>query len=179
MNYSTFLKDNKSTVEKIVKKLSKTFEYVSVLGVDTKGKSYNVSRTGSGINDSMLGERGFVVRVFNGSGYSEYSFNELEVNDVVKHMTEIGQREFSVEKNIYPLIEEEELVDSMENEVEVPLQDVSAAEKIEKLTSIIYQDIYRPSRRRYFPTLSNQLAACYFCQRPFHLDDDALVKIKV
>ncbi len=137
MSYSTFLKDNKSTVEKIVTKLSKTFEYVSILGVDTKAKAYNVSRTGSGINDSMLGERGFVVRVFNGSGYSEYSFNELNVNDVVKRMTEIGQKEFTVERNIYPLIDEEELVDSIENKVKVPLEEVSAAEKIGKLTEIM------------------------------------------
>ena len=68
---SKYLKDQKSTVKKLVEILSKDFKYVSVLGTDVKGRMYSVSKTGAGINDSSWNERGFVVRVHNGYNYSE------------------------------------------------------------------------------------------------------------
>ncbi len=141
VKYSQFLSDNKHLVKEIVLELEKSFEYVSVLGVDTSGKTFNVSKRGSGINDSMWSERGFVVRVFNGEGYSEYSFNELDVSKVVKKVKSIALTDFDLEKNAYPLVNEDEFTESMQNEVEINLDDISAEEKLNKLSMIMSEGL--------------------------------------
>jgi len=79
---SKHLSNQKDTLKELVSILSKDFQYVSILGVDTKGKSYNVSRTGVNINDPMWAERGFVLRVHNGHNYSEFSFNQISKDNL-------------------------------------------------------------------------------------------------
>jgi len=59
---STFLLRNKLLLKELVTDLSKQFKYVSLLGADTVGTTYNVSVSGSGVNDSNWKERVFVVR---------------------------------------------------------------------------------------------------------------------
>ncbi len=137
VEYSKFLNDNKEVVKRIVSELSNNFNYVSVLGVDTLGKTYSVSKRGSSINDSMWSERGFVVRVFNGIGYSEFSFNELNVDFVIDKMSEIANKDYGTKKTNYPIINEEEIIESMENSVDVPIHDITAEEKLAKLSSIM------------------------------------------
>ncbi len=64
---------------KLLDMLLKKYPYASILAVDSKAKGYSVSRSGvSASEQEMLSTRGFVVKVYDGSSYGEYSFNELE-----------------------------------------------------------------------------------------------------
>ncbi|XMB86880.1 TldD/PmbA family protein [Mycoplasmatota bacterium WC44] len=146
---SNYLDNQRPLLEQLISKLSQ-FDYASVLGVDTKGKSYNVSRTGSSINDSMWSERGFVIRVFNGVNYSEYSFDQLNneiIEEVVSIITKIASddidklKQQGVELFDYPLIDDNEIEDSMESEVKILPSEVSAKDKIDKLSEVMNEGL--------------------------------------
>ena len=81
---SKFLTDSKPVLKKLIEELSKEFEYVSILGTDSKGKSYSVRKTAVSVGDSFSTERGFVLRVYNGLGYSEYSFDVIDGENIKK-----------------------------------------------------------------------------------------------
>lgn len=143
---SQYLINQKDTLKKLVDILSKEFKYVSVLGTDVKGKKYSVYKTGASIIDSPWNERGFVVRVYNGYNYSEYSFNQLsydaldlliekireKANDDVKNLKDTG-----IKISNYPVIEEEEIIKSHFKEVEILPEEVTAEYKIKKMTDIM------------------------------------------
>ena len=142
---SNYLIKEKDTLKKLVDILSKEYKYVSILGVDTVGKSYGVQKTGVNINDSMWCERGFVVRLHNGSNYSEYSFNNLDRNNLNRLVEEIkekvkGDLEKINSSNVpisnYPVVNEEEIKKSFYGDVKILPKEVSSKEKIERMTKI-------------------------------------------
>lgn len=142
---SEFLLENKTVLKQLVNKLSESFDYVSVLGTDTKGTTYSVSRSNTSISDSMWNERGFVVRVFNGINYSEFSFNsisEKNINGISEEIkTSINNQLEEIKKgnvklNKYKLIEEESLTKSYYGTVQIPIDSISEKEKVERLTEI-------------------------------------------
>ncbi len=143
VEFSSFLKKQKSLLKELVNKLSADFEYVSILGIDTKGTDYDVKKSGSSIAESSWSQRGFVARLYNGKGYSEYSFNKL--NDI--HETESAIRKI-VEDDIallkestkfveYPVIEDEKITETFIGEVKILPETVSAKMIIEKLTELM------------------------------------------
>lgn len=145
VSMSKYLQEKKPLLKEMVSELSKSFKYVSILGTDTCGKTYSVYRTGASINDSEWTERGFVVRVHNGYNYSEYSFNELSKENLDLLVKTIENKVYediknlkdtSVKMSTYPVIEEEEITDSLFKEVEILPEEVSAEEKIKKMTEI-------------------------------------------
>lgn len=144
VNPSKYLLGKKERVKELVSILSREFKYVSVLGTDLKGKNYSVQRTGINLNDSMWTERGFVVRVYNGMNYSEFSFNELpeDLNIVAEKITQavendlLNLKKSSAKLSTYPIIEEEEIEKSYIGEVEVLPEDVGSKEKVQKLLKI-------------------------------------------
>ena len=78
LELSPYLVRVKSCLKQLLEVLLKEYSYVSILATDSKGKRYRVSRSGSSIQVSpMTNERGFVVKVYDGKGYCEYSFNEI------------------------------------------------------------------------------------------------------
>jgi TldD protein len=120
--------------------LSVNYKYVSVLGTDTKGKSYNVTKVGTEVNDIMLAERGFVVRVHNGVNYSEYSFNEIseeKLEGIVKNIHEkLNKVSKDISMNSYKVIEEKEIKDCFLSEFEVNPEEISSEVIIKELTQI-------------------------------------------
>ncbi|MDC7239734.1 MAG: TldD/PmbA family protein [Spirochaetales bacterium] len=78
LQMSSFLLKHKAGVEKLVRELSQEFEYVSILGCDTKGTRFQHGRSGSSVRESSWAERGFVCRIIDGGSCSEYSFNTLD-----------------------------------------------------------------------------------------------------
>lgn len=141
---SSFLRERKEVLKGIIVDLSKEFEYVSILGTDTTGTVYDVSRSDSGVNDTRWSERGFVARVYNGINYSEYSFNQLDNIDMIKdQIRKVAKHDFSIyqEKEIsmmnFPLIEEEEMVQEFHSEFEKNPFEVSAEEKLSRLRNIM------------------------------------------
>lgn len=68
----------KPGLQKLIAALGKTYPYASVLAVEDDARSWRVSRAGVSISASGTGGgSGFVVRVFDGTGCAEYSFNEF------------------------------------------------------------------------------------------------------
>ena len=69
----------KPGLQKLIRTLGETYPYASVLAVADDCRGWRISRTGVNINASgMTGGTGFVVRVFDGVGCAEYSFNEFD-----------------------------------------------------------------------------------------------------
>lgn len=94
MAYSSFLASKKDVCRKLVDKLLEKYEYVSLLGKHSTGKSVSVTSRVTSISDGMGGQCGFVLKIFNGSSYSEYSFSEIDetklnelVDDVIAKVT--------------------------------------------------------------------------------------------
>lgn len=102
---SDFLLSRKAQLQQIVDILGQEFSYVSILGADVAGKSYTVHSSGFSIKPSEDSQRGFVVRVFQDSGFSEYSFNDLDVTRVCEKVREIAKGDrLAFLKNNSPVI---------------------------------------------------------------------------
>lgn len=77
-----YLKGVKPFLNKLLDELLKEFSYASILATDSIGKRYSTSKFTTNISDGGFIERGFVVKVFNGINYSEYAFNEIDIEDM-------------------------------------------------------------------------------------------------
>jgi len=151
---SKYLINQKQLLKAIVFDLCKDFKYVSILGSDTIGNTYNVSKTSSSVGDSMWGERGFVLRVYNGYNYSEYSFNKLDdISFIKKRIKEIAKDDINIliKKGIdfleYPIINEEEINDNYFSDFEKNPFNVSSKDKLAKMSELMNQGL---SKSEYF-----------------------------
>ena len=155
VSMSSFLISQKPIMKKIVSLLSENYKYVSILGTDTKGKLYNVQRTGIDLSDSFWSERGFVIRIHNGVNYSEFSFNEINEDSLTSIVNEVhvkmsktleSLKSASITMNSYELIEEDLIKDQFLGEVIALPSDLTSKEKIEKMcfikdTALSYSDL--------------------------------------
>lgn len=137
---SEYLIRSKPLLRKLIKLLSVNYPYVSILGTDTKGKSYCVAKSGIDVNDYWLAERGFVVRVHNGVNYSEYSFNEISEDLLGSIVEEIKSKLHKVSEQItvnsYQVLEEEEIKRSFNSEVEIVPEQTSPEVILKDMTEI-------------------------------------------
>ncbi len=94
---SRYLLDRKAYLKELIAALREKYSYASVLAADAKAYQFSVSRAGIQVSeDTRFSERGFVVRVYDGTNYAEYSFNEIgreTIPEIVK----------KVEKELLPL----------------------------------------------------------------------------
>lgn len=83
-----WVKQTKAAAQALLDELLASFPYASVLLTDAKAKSYNISRSGISVNESTdFGDRGAVIRVYDGKGYAEYATNVLtkaNIPEIVK-----------------------------------------------------------------------------------------------
>ena len=147
-NLSNYLTSQKQIIKKLVTDLSKEFKYVSILGSDTIGNTYSVSKRSSSVGDSNWSERGFVIRVYNGYNYSEYSFNTLsDLEFIKKRIKEISINDISIlqKKGInlieFPLIVEEEIKEDFYSEFEQNPFEVSSEEKLKRMTEVMNEGL--------------------------------------
>lgn len=139
---SAFLLDKKAQLKKIIEQLGRDFEYVSILGTDVVGRSYQVDTSGVVLRPSEDEERGFVVRVYQSTGFSEYSFNRIDVREVCDKMRAIACEDRmrlmrGQEAVEYPHAPKDEPWTVVHiGEVEVHPQDISPKEIIGHLTAI-------------------------------------------
>lgn len=75
--YSEYLKSRHDLCKKLVDRLSPDYGFVSVLGKQISGMTVRVTTTTTSVSDSFEQECGFVVKLFNGRTYSEYSFTDI------------------------------------------------------------------------------------------------------
>ena len=81
-----FLKSRINDAKRLVEELSKTYEYVSVLGSYVKTKKILVSTSANSIDD-LDNECGFVIKAYKNGHYSEYScddIKDLKASSVIK-----------------------------------------------------------------------------------------------
>lgn len=145
---SSFLLNAKPVLKDLVNKLSEKYEYVSVLGTDTLGSVYTVYRNSSSVSDTGWKERGFVVRVFNGINYSEFSFNEIkDINYIINMVDEIASEDLKYAENSgilpfdYPLIHEDEVNLEYHSEFDKDPFSVSSSAKIKMMSEIMNEGI--------------------------------------
>lgn len=143
---SKYLVNSRPALTKLVNELSNEFDYVSILGVDTLGKQYSIQRTGTSLGDSRWTERGFVLRVYNGVNYSEYSFNKIDMNNIDQFILDTKMKLTQAYKAVsesdlnlteYPLIDEEMITDNFVGQVEMLPSTMTSEEKVKKLTTIM------------------------------------------
>jgi TldD protein len=116
--YSEYLRSQKPIFQRLIRELQQHFTYCSVLVTDSKGISIRVGTQVTSVGDSPLKERGFVVRVYNGVSYAEYSGNTLnDANflatvDAVLETAQLSKKLAQSEhfqSYVYPLMQEEPL----------------------------------------------------------------------
>ena len=75
---SSYIQEIKPKLKQLLQRLLAQYAYVSILAEDGTAKQYGVNRTGVMIGEqTLLTNRGVVVKVFDGGSYSEYAFNEV------------------------------------------------------------------------------------------------------
>ena len=90
---SAFLQGAKPLLQSLVKQLSEKYGYVSVLAADTRSKYYRVGNSGvSAGEDDLFTGRGFVLKVYDGRSYGEYSFTHIDEAAIPAIMAEVEQR---------------------------------------------------------------------------------------
>jgi TldD protein len=82
--FSRYLTKKKPLIKRLVTELSFIFPYVSVLGTDVNGITIAVDKKSTQVIPSQLTESGFVIKVFNGFVYHEYSINEISEKNYEK-----------------------------------------------------------------------------------------------
>lgn len=80
---SNYIARIKPLLRMLQTRLLKEYEYVSILASDSAAKQYSVSKKGVYAEESArLSAHGAVVKVYDGNGYAEYSFNEITENTI-------------------------------------------------------------------------------------------------
>lgn len=77
MVFSKFLDSRRNDCKELVKELSKSFGYVSVLGSHVTSSRVAADRRSSNISEGGLSECGFVIKMHNGRAFYEYSLDDI------------------------------------------------------------------------------------------------------
>jgi TldD protein len=140
----------------LVGSLGQQFPFSSLLATDVSGTRYEVLKSETSVRDSMWTERGAVVRVHDGAGYAECSFNRWPApgagtasagatvdwdrlrRSIVRRLdrTAAAVRRSGAPVGSFPLPAEEPLRLSWQAEVRTLPGQVSSREKIERLRAM-------------------------------------------
>ena len=90
---SAFLQAARPLLQTLIGRLSEKYGYVSVLAADTRSKQYHVGNTGINAGeDELLTRRGFVLKVYDGRSFGEYSFSHIDEDSIAAIAAEVEQR---------------------------------------------------------------------------------------
>jgi TldD protein len=99
---SQYIQQVKPLLKSLLDELRKEYSYASILATDSKGKIYSVSKRGTVISeDDLLSGRGFVIKVYDGKSYGEYSFNEISEGTIQTIVNKINDSLMPI-KNYLP-----------------------------------------------------------------------------
>ena len=140
---SEYLKEMKPVLLRLRDRLLREYPYASILASDSISKQYAVSKTVTSVGmTERLSGRGFVVKVYDGSCYGEYSFNEISEEQIEDIAAKIREELWpmseklpeSVRKSVYAMLEDEPLVFSDSTEYEIDPQEYGDEAIIRQLT---------------------------------------------
>ncbi|MBR2829035.1 MAG: TldD/PmbA family protein [Solobacterium sp.] len=96
--FSEYLNETAPAIKIMIARLREHFDYVSVLSTDSQGFRISISQKARDISsETMMTERGNVIRVYRDGLYSEYAFNEPDLAHPEEQAEEIRQ---ALEKQI-------------------------------------------------------------------------------
>lgn len=142
---SKYLAEKKPLCEKLLQRLLEQYAYASVLAVDSVGKQYSISRTGINIGeDSLFTEMGYVVKVYDGESYGEYSFNDLTEDSLPEILEQVESRLMPWKEELpqglgirrYPEIPEEKITFCKSTEYEIDPMEMSDGEILSELSAL-------------------------------------------
>ena len=150
-SFSNYLNNISSALKQLVNILKKDYDYVSVLATDSKGLLLQISRHSKTVtNDTMTSERGNVVRVYKDGLYSEYAFNEIDINNVEALAKDI-KKQLDKQLNILKetntkvfdtdILDDEELELLSESECEI-LPEEANVEELVKEIMLVQEDAF-------------------------------------
>jgi len=154
--HSEHLSRHRDLLLRLLRLLREEYPYASVLATDSRGLRYLVQRRETSIQESRFGERGFVVRVHDGSGYGEFSFNELPgashgvpaegpaalaealAAEIRGRVEELAQARSALPVSLrpYPAAQEEPFTGRWQGEVEELPEQTGGAEIVRRLTEL-------------------------------------------
>ena len=116
MSFSKYLDSKRGEIKQLVAELKKSFQYVSVLGVDIKATDISVDSNTSNIDPGSDMECGFVIKMSNGREFYEYSLDDIsgDIPALAKEIASSLVLEDSLKTNIIDevLLTDEPLVKS-------------------------------------------------------------------
>ncbi|MBO4264746.1 MAG: TldD/PmbA family protein [Clostridia bacterium] len=142
---SEYIISKKPIAEKILNALSAKYDYASVLLTDCVGFRYGVSKSGTVISqNTSLGSKGMVIKVYHGKSYAEYSTNKIEegmipaIEDVIdkKLIPFVGKLPKSLHYNEYGKISDTPSELSKFGEYEIDPQELGDEKIIAKLSDL-------------------------------------------
>lgn len=90
--FSSYLTGIAPSLKSLISELRKDFEYVSVLATDSTGFSVQISQRVKRVStETMMTERGIVLRMYRGGAYSEYALNEWDPDRVLETAREVRE----------------------------------------------------------------------------------------
>ena len=132
--FSEYLNSKKSLMKKLINQFNE-YDYVSILGNDIKGKTFRVSTRQTSVNESSY-ERGFVIKLYKGKLYREYSFdnlNEENFDSIVKEIKQLNDINIDYKASDTKVLNDEPLVSDFNRNREG--RSFSDEEVLERLTN--------------------------------------------
>lgn len=129
MSYG-FLISRMADASKLVEELGNYYEYVSILGSYVHNKRIVSATTETSIDD-LDSELGFVIKVYQNGGYSEYSCNDIRGLDIAKVRRKLAIS-IKMEEPL-PILKEEEMVKSFKRQDQQPLSDGKILKILQKI----------------------------------------------
>ena len=124
--FSNYLTKIKPLLKRLLQMLCAKYAYVSILATDSEGKIIQAGANEVQIKEHHMQEKGFVVRVYNGKFYSEYSFNSIDAQNIKEiydkitlelDVQELIAKSIYLKESEYPLIQEETIQQSFQKNI--------------------------------------------------------------
>lgn len=140
---SKYLKEIKPVLVRLRDRLLEEYPYASILATDSVAKQYLVSKNITSVSMlSLMSGQGFVVKVYDGKSYGEYSFNEISEGGIEEIVSKIKEELFpmsqglpdGVEESVYPMLEDAPMVFEGSTEYEIDPQEYGDEAILQELT---------------------------------------------
>ena len=144
VNASEYIKSHKDLLRQLLNQLLEIYPYASILAVDAQAFDYRVTKTTTMMSENdLLSNRGFVIKVYDGQSYGEYSFNELDaakldeiVAAVQTKVTKLKEGIGALSLSEYKILNDEPCVSSASTEYEIAPETLGDEAIINKLSEL-------------------------------------------
>lgn len=142
---SQYLSEIKPILLHLRDRLLEEYPYASILAADSESKSYSVTKTVTSIGTpGWLAGRGFVVKVYDGASYGEYSFNEISEDKIDTILAAVKNELIpmsdhlpeGVQRSVYACLADEPMVFADSTEYEIDPREYGDERIIGELTKI-------------------------------------------